>query len=184
RQRGILGGHAAAVIGDLDETSPAIDQFNVNTRAASIEGIVEEFLQYRSGALDNFSSRDAARRGRIEPLNACHYAETSRFPTSVRACCCSSWSSERACKGVIWQIASPSSCCARTVAVFSVSILAKVLLRSSRCRLDPGIPGSKEAAWRLFRFVQRKMERFRIGVGFNDEATLSNQPPFPQSKKP
>src|SRR5215831_21255688 len=46
RQRGILGGHAAAVIRDLDEASPAIDQFNVNTRAASIEGIVEEFLQH------------------------------------------------------------------------------------------------------------------------------------------
>src|SRR5262245_21091918 len=72
RQRGILGGHAAAVIGDLDETSPAIDQFNVNTRAASIEGIVEEFLQYRSGAFDDFPSRNAARCGRIEPLNACH----------------------------------------------------------------------------------------------------------------
>src|SRR6266851_7079547 len=74
RQRSILGGHAAAVIRDLDEASPAIDQFNVNARAASIEGIVEEFLQHRSGALDDFSSRDAARRGRIESLNACHYA--------------------------------------------------------------------------------------------------------------
>ena len=28
------------------------------------------------------------------------------------------------------------------------------------------------------------MERFRIGVGFNDEANLSNQPHFPQGKKP
>jgi hypothetical protein len=60
RQSGILGMHATAVIRDLDETSPAIDQFNVNTRAPSIEGIVQEFLQYRSGALDDLPSRDAA----------------------------------------------------------------------------------------------------------------------------
>ena len=49
RQSGLLGMHAAAVISHLDETSPAIDQFDVNTRAASIEGIVEEFLQTEVG---------------------------------------------------------------------------------------------------------------------------------------
>src|SRR5262245_10971618 len=69
-------------------------------------------------------------------------------------------------------MSSPTSCCARTGAVFAVAILAKVFLQSSRCRLDPGLPGTKEAAWRRFRFVPRKMARCRIGVGCNDEATL------------
>src|SRR6266511_3872319 len=44
RQRGLLGMHAAAVIRHLDETPSPVDQLDVNTRTASIEGIVDEFL--------------------------------------------------------------------------------------------------------------------------------------------
>src|SRR5262245_26604735 len=114
RQSGILGAHAAAVVGDLDETSPAIDQLNVNTGAASIEGIVNEFLQHRSGTLDHFPSGHQARGGWIKLLHTRSHGETSRCPTSVRVCCCRSWRSERACRGVIWQTSRPSSRCART----------------------------------------------------------------------
>src|SRR5712691_8446285 len=85
RESSLLGIHAAAVIGHLHETPPAVDQFDVNTRTASIESIVDEFLDHRGGALDDFPSSNAAGRGRIKALNARRHAGTSPFPTSVRA---------------------------------------------------------------------------------------------------
>src|SRR5262245_57790382 len=88
RQRSLLGMHAAAVISHLDEPPSPIDQLDIDTRAASIEGIVDEFLDDRGGALDDFSSRNAAGRDRIELLNTPRHAGTSPFPSSVRACCC------------------------------------------------------------------------------------------------
>src|SRR5437868_5289051 len=42
REDGLLGAHAAAVIGYLDETAPAVAQFNVNAYATGIEGIIDE----------------------------------------------------------------------------------------------------------------------------------------------
>src|SRR5438128_5657005 len=60
RQRGLLGMHAVTVISHLDETPSPVDQRDVNTRATGIVGIVDEFLDHRGGALDDFSSRNAA----------------------------------------------------------------------------------------------------------------------------
>jgi hypothetical protein len=62
--------HTAAVISHLDETPSPIDQLDIDTPAASIEGIVDKFFDDRGGALDDFPSRNAAGRGRIEQLNA------------------------------------------------------------------------------------------------------------------
>src|SRR5262245_7443339 len=89
REDGLLGAHTATVIGHLNELASAVGQVDVKACAASIEGIIDQFLHHRGGALDHFPSGNATGCSWIEPLNARRHAEASPLPTSVRACCCS-----------------------------------------------------------------------------------------------
>ena len=60
-QDGIVRGHAAAVVDDLDEGASGVRHGDGNLRRAGIHGVLHEFLHHGSGPLDDLSRGDHVR---------------------------------------------------------------------------------------------------------------------------
>ena len=76
RQREFIPGDAAAIVGNTDQLDATFFELDLDRLAASIEGVFEQFLEHRRGALDDFASgnladqqvgkkMDRGRRGRV-----------------------------------------------------------------------------------------------------------------------
>ncbi|MGY3288578.1 hypothetical protein ACVWWP_001645 [Bradyrhizobium sp. LM3.6] len=59
RQRQVLGGHAAAVVGDADPPAPAAIGEDVDPARAGIDGVFDQFLDHARGTFDHLAGGDA-----------------------------------------------------------------------------------------------------------------------------
>ena len=60
REREFILGDAAAVVGNADQFDAAFLQLDLDRLTAGVEGVFEQFLEYRRGALDDFAGRNLA----------------------------------------------------------------------------------------------------------------------------
>ncbi len=58
RQHGVALRHPAAVVADLDELPPAVLEQDVDGPGTCVDGVLDELLDHRSGALDDLSGCD------------------------------------------------------------------------------------------------------------------------------
>jgi hypothetical protein len=58
-KRDFLARHAAAVIGDRNQAPPTVAQYDVDARGAGVDGVLHQFLDGGSRALDDFARGDA-----------------------------------------------------------------------------------------------------------------------------
>ena len=83
RQREVVGAHAAAVIGNADETAPAGLDDDIDARGAGIERVLDELLDGRGRPLDHLASGDAVDEDRVEATNR-HEAKAVTTPPAAR----------------------------------------------------------------------------------------------------
>ena len=57
-QQGVVAQHAAAIVGDANETAAAGFHFDANLRRARVERVFEQFLDHRSGTLHHLAGGD------------------------------------------------------------------------------------------------------------------------------
>ncbi len=57
-QQGVVAQHAAAIVGNADQAAAAGFDFHAHIGRARVERIFEQFLDHRSGPLDNFAGGD------------------------------------------------------------------------------------------------------------------------------
>jgi len=60
-QLDLIGGNAAPIIADADQPAPALLDIDRDGICPSIERVFDQFLDHRSGSLDDFSRRDLSR---------------------------------------------------------------------------------------------------------------------------
>ena len=70
RQREVVAGDAAAVVGDADELDAALLELDLDGGAARVEGVLDEFLDHRGGAFDHLAGGDLADEQVGEKLDA------------------------------------------------------------------------------------------------------------------
>ena len=71
-QPGILASHAAAVVADAHQASAAVLEVDLDPLRAGIEGVLDQLLHHRSGALDHLPRGDLVRERRIEQVDPRH----------------------------------------------------------------------------------------------------------------
>jgi len=60
-QERIVAIHAAAVVGDADETAASSLDLDANAGGARVERVLKQFFDHRSGPVNNFSGGDLVR---------------------------------------------------------------------------------------------------------------------------
>ena len=63
RQGEGLGVHAVAVVGDADQAATAVVEHHVDAPGAGVDGVLDQLLDRRGGALDDLAGGDAVDRG-------------------------------------------------------------------------------------------------------------------------
>jgi hypothetical protein len=58
REARVVGGHAAAVVADLDPLAATVLEEDVDDGGAGVDRVLDELLDDRGGALDDFARRD------------------------------------------------------------------------------------------------------------------------------
>ena len=71
-QQGVVAHHAAAVVGDPQQTPAAGLDLDADVGGAGVEGVFEKLLDYRGGALDDFAGGDLIGDLVGENSNAAH----------------------------------------------------------------------------------------------------------------
>ena len=63
RQPGVLGAHAAAVVGDGDPVAPAGADLDAHAPGAGVEGVLDQLLHHGGRPLDDLAGRDLVDQG-------------------------------------------------------------------------------------------------------------------------
>ncbi len=72
REPGILFRHARSVVADLDELAAAVLEDDVDGHGPGVDGVLDELLDHRGGALDHFTGGDLVDEVRGEDGDAGH----------------------------------------------------------------------------------------------------------------
>ena len=69
RERELVGGHAATVVGDRYQRPPAVAQHDVDRTGAGIDRVLDQFLDRRGRALDHLARGDPVDQRRGQPAD-------------------------------------------------------------------------------------------------------------------
>jgi hypothetical protein len=80
----IVGVHAAAVIGHLDQAAPAVEDADRDLPGAGVEGVLDQLLDDAGRALDALAGRNAADHGRRQEADLTHRAKYNGRPDAAQ----------------------------------------------------------------------------------------------------
>src|SRR5580765_1057445 len=71
-QQGVISEHAVSVVGDADELASAAFHFHTDACSASVQRILQQLLNHRSRAFDDFAGGDLVRYHVREDTDSAH----------------------------------------------------------------------------------------------------------------